>query len=307
MSDSNHPVRRRKLRTGYLLLSFLKFINQLADVMIYGFVGMMLVYGIYTVYDNSRIQAEADQKHYEAYQPTVKDTQSFETLKAINTEVQGWISLYGTGISHPFVQAENNTRYTNLAPDGSFSLSGSLFLDYRNACDFTDFNSFIYGHHMDQDEMFGVLDHYLEEDYFEAHRYGTLYFAGEEHGLEVFAVLHGDAYDRLLYAPVKQGDQSETYLHMLKERAVLQNEVNIARDDSIVLLSTCSDGMSNQRLLVAAVITDDIQDNPYLETRRSVKRLLKASQQDWTWLWVLAAVILAAAVFRAVKQRQHQT
>ena len=66
----------------------------------------------------------------------------------LNKDVVGWITIFDTHISYPVVQGKDNQEYLNKDVFGKFSFSGSIFLDYRNACDFTDSYSIIYGHHM---------------------------------------------------------------------------------------------------------------------------------------------------------------
>ena len=48
---------------------------------------------------------------------------------------------------------------------GEFALSGSLFLDCRNAADFTDLNHVIYGHHMEKKTMLGELECFAERPF----------------------------------------------------------------------------------------------------------------------------------------------
>ncbi|MGX7306277.1 class B sortase [Enterococcus durans] len=44
-------------------------------------------------------------------------------------------------------------------------MSGSIFMDYRNKKDFSDFNSIIYGHHMAESAMFGDLDKFKDQKF----------------------------------------------------------------------------------------------------------------------------------------------
>lgn len=108
----------------------------------------------------------------------------------------GWISFDETGINFPVMQGDSNLTFLNKDPYGNFSMSGSIFLDSRNAPQFTDEYSMIYGHHMEYGRMFGALDAYLDRDYAYAHRNGTLLIGREglvRCSLTVFAVLKTDA------------------------------------------------------------------------------------------------------------------
>ncbi|MBR1845920.1 MAG: class B sortase, partial [Oscillospiraceae bacterium] len=63
------------------------------------------------------------------------------------------------------MQGETNGKYLNTDPYGEYSLSGSIFLDSRNAGDFSDSYSLVYGHHMADGMMFGALDAFFDEGY----------------------------------------------------------------------------------------------------------------------------------------------
>ncbi len=71
--------------------------------------------------------------------------------------------MFGTHIDYPITQTDNNEKYVNTGADGEFSLAGSIFLDYQNSQAFTDFNSILYGHHMEKGAMFGDLENFQDE------------------------------------------------------------------------------------------------------------------------------------------------
>ena len=93
----------------------------------------------------------------------------------LNKDVVGWITIFDTHISYPVVQGKDNQEYLNKDVFGKFSFSGSIFLDYRNACDFTDSYSIIYGHHMEYGAMFGDVVEFKNDDYFQEHKTGALF------------------------------------------------------------------------------------------------------------------------------------
>lgn len=76
------------------------------------------------------------------------------------------MTIDDTNIDYPVMQGEDNNEYLNKDPFGNYALSGSIFLDRRNNPEFKDYYSLIYGHHMEHGMMFGAIDEYLNEDYF---------------------------------------------------------------------------------------------------------------------------------------------
>ena len=139
---------------------------------------MILAYACFALWDTWRIYngAGVDESLLQ-YKPELNadNGDSFEELMALNPDVCAWLSIEGTHIDYPVVQGTDNVTYVNTDVYGAFSLSGSIFLDYRNAPDFTDSYSLIYGHHMDGEVMFGELAYFLEQAYFEEYPTGFLY------------------------------------------------------------------------------------------------------------------------------------
>lgn len=112
-------------------------------------------------------------------------------------------------MDYPIVQSEDNSTYLMRNPRGEYSLSGSIFMDYMNQKDFSDFNTIIYGHHMDGGAMFGDFDQYLDQSFADSHLYGNIFTNGKDYGLELFAFLELVHYNTGLYVTPVQGSFSE--------------------------------------------------------------------------------------------------
>ena len=82
----------------------------------------------------------------------------YEGLRAINDEIVGWIRVPDTTINYPIMQTGNNDYYLSYTFERNTNIAGSIFMDYRNAADFSDRNTIIYGHNMYYSGvMFGTL------------------------------------------------------------------------------------------------------------------------------------------------------
>ena len=155
------------------------------------------------------------------------------------------------------VQGEDNVKYVNTDVYGNFSLSGSIFLDYRNAADFSDAYCLLYGHHMDGDVMFGELAHFLEADYFTDHPTGTLYLPEVTYTIEIFASLQTDAYDALIFTPGNYApEEMDKFLKETTANARQYREIGVTGQDHILALSTCSDASTNARTIVLGRLTE---------------------------------------------------
>ena len=165
----------------------------------------------------------------------------FTSLSAVNPDVEGWIIMDGTHIDHPFVRSADNFDYLDKGFDGRPYAGGTLFLD-KSCGGIEDAYCIIHGHHMAAGAMFGDLPRYLEPDFFEKHRTGTLLTTEHDYDIEVFAAGVFNAYDSQVYAA---GSAQSGYIN---EKAV---NVRPAGDPGHVLaLSTCCDDMSDNRVVV---------------------------------------------------------
>ena len=233
----------------------IRVLDELVNLIVLVIVLILGGYGVYTLWDDRQIYQSADMENYETWRPEEDDDLSFRELQAINPEVIGWLTVYETKIDYPFAQADNNTKYVNTDITGEFALSGSVFLDYRNAADFTDLNHVIYGHHMEKKTMLGELECFAERPFFEEHRYGRLYYNGQDHGLEFIAFLEADAYDDMIYNVTLTEDEQEKYLSCLREKAIYYRETELSAKEHFLTLSTCDSGRTNGRyVLVGRII-----------------------------------------------------
>lgn len=217
----------------------------------------ILLYGFYGIWDSQQILSSANSENYATYRPT-DNPLSFRELRKINSDVFGWITIFDTHIDYPLLQGYDNSKYVNTDAEGKFSLSGSIFLDYRNQKDFSDFNNVIYGHHMDKNAMFGEIEKYADEKFFKSHLKGEIYFSDQWHRLELFAFMHVDAYDRMMYNISIKGKKEEEFLRYVKAHSKQYINVDKKKIDHIVVLSTCTTDSTNGRHILVGKIAEKL-------------------------------------------------
>ena len=245
-------------------IKVIRTIDRIVNYALLVLIVALLAFAGYALWDSKQIYKAADKSSYEVYKPGQEDEgKNFMELQAINPEVIAWLDVYGTNIDYPVTQAEDNSKYVNTGAEGRYSLSGAIFLDADNSRDFSDFNSIIYGHHMDKSVMFGPIGDFTDEDVFYSHRYGSLFFDEKYQGLEFFAFIHADAYDRSVFTPNVGKEKREKYLTNLTETAIHRSNVEITESDRIVLLATCSSDSTNGRDVLVGKITDELVKDPF--------------------------------------------
>jgi sortase B len=213
-----------------------------------------LLYGGFGLWDTWQIYRNAGlDDELLQYKPSGDgENPSLAELRQITEDVWGWLTVDGTNIDYPVVQGETNFTYLNRDVYGDFSLSGSIFLDCRNANDFSDHYSLIYGHHMEGNVMFGELTNFVEKDYFDSHTTGKLYTPDRTYSVTWFACVEADALDEKLFFPEQYTDEAacEELLEYLQSKATQYRDIGVTASDQLLALSTCSDATTDGRVLL---------------------------------------------------------
>ena len=116
--------------------------------------------------------------------------------------------------------------------------------DCNNNKNFTDPYNLVYGHHMSDYKMFGELDRFKDEDFFNSHRKGTLTINEKQYKLDVFAFMETDANVKPLFDPTNHTNQ----LEIIQQSNLYYNEP--INKDILVALSTCKEPGSTKRTIL---------------------------------------------------------
>ena len=196
----------------------IRLVDRVTDSILLLFFLLLFLIGGYTMYDTLLIYDAASGEDLRSFRPVaaVDGEEGFVwDMNALSEDVVAWLTVDDTNIDYPVMQGIDNSEYLNKDPFGEFSLSGSIFLDARNTPDFTDPYSLIYGHHMEYGQMFGALDEFLDQEYFDAHRVATLTVDDTAYRIEFFACIEADATVPEIFAPT----EAEGTLEYVRENA----------------------------------------------------------------------------------------
>lgn len=180
----------------------------------------------------------------------------FLSLKKINADIVGWIYIEAIpSISYPVVKGTDNEYYLTHTVEGVKNSSASIFLDYRNASDFSDSNTIIYGHNMKNQSMFGILSKMTEQDVYEKSPYIWIITETGEICYEVFSARNIPDTDALYSAFQVEPSQFKTMLDGYLSYSQIKTDVTFDGTEKIITLSTCT---SNDRVrcVVQAVRRD---------------------------------------------------
>ena len=130
-------------------------------------------------------------------------------------------------------------------------------MDERNTPDFSDRNTFIYGHHLNTGgEMFSQLFEYEDESFCKEHPDFYIYTPdGKVRTYTVFSVGvvkdDADNYD----LEFNSDEEFEQYIQLCRESSNYQVDVEVNAQSQIVSLSTCTNVRDDERFLVQGVLT----------------------------------------------------
>ena len=157
----------------------------------------------------------------------------FAVLQTISSDAMGWMSSKDGAINYPVVQGTDNDYYLDHLIDGTKNDSGSLFMDFRNAKDLTDRNTFIYGHNMRSGAMFGRLGDMGAAEL-------ELITPDGKYRLKGFAGYVTPGNSDIYQIEFADDEEFGQYLERIRLMSQFDSMTEVTGQDRIVTLSTCA-------------------------------------------------------------------
>ena len=178
-----------------------------------------------------------------------------------NPDMVGWIKIEGTNINYPVMQTPNEPNfYLKHNFEKEYSDLGTPYV--QEDCDIAaSDNLVIYGHHIKGQKMFGALEEYKSQSFYEEHKSVQFDTLTQHNEYEVIAVFKTVAYSSegfRYYDFVNAEDEDEfnAYVEKCKELALYDTGVTAEYGDRLITLSTCEYSAQNGRLVVVAKTVD---------------------------------------------------
>ena len=255
--NSRHPggKKGKKKRTAFDAVSTVVLI---AAVCVFVFSLYQLVIMLVPYYTGSKeydkirdlaVTTDADGKGFSV---------DFDVLMQENPDTIGWIRFDEPAvINYPVVKSADNEDYLKKTFTENDNKLGAIFVDYRNSSDFSDRNTFIYGHNMRVGEqMFSQLKNYRDEEYGKKYPYFYIYTpSGEVRTYTIFSAGVVDARSDNYKIEYASDEEFQEYLDLCLESSLYDFGVEVNTDSQIVSLSTCTSVTENERFLVHGVLT----------------------------------------------------
>jgi len=201
---------------------------------------------------NAEIDASTPQEQPDAEElaPIRKSKMDFSYLSAVNEDVVAWITAEGLPIDLPVVQGEDNDYYLTHRFDRELNRLGTLFVDLHNSADFSDKNTVIYGHNMNDGSMFASLVNYKSQEFYNDFPTLDLFTPQGDFTIEIFAGHLADGNDPFIQFDFKDDMDFMTYITTLKVISTFESPVQISTEDQIITLSTCTEEFDNARYVL---------------------------------------------------------
>lgn len=225
------------------MLRLVQLTDRFTDIILLLLFILLFLIGGYTMYDTLLIYNASNGEDLRSYKPIITDDGTEWDSSILSDDVVAWLTVDDTSIDYPVLQGINNSEYLNKDAFGKYSVAGSIFLDCRNAPDFSDTYSLIYGHHMEYGHMFGALDAFAEKKYFDTHRTAKLIVGNKVYDIEFFACLDADGATREIFVP----ESAEIALQYVRGHSRIFYEPN---GDKLIALSTCKFPETTERTIV---------------------------------------------------------
>lgn len=183
----------------------------------------------------------------------------YQAILNKNQRLIGWVKIDDTIIDYPVMQTVNNEYYLDHNFNQEEDKNGCIFMDYQcdvvKGCD----NIILYGHHMKSGKMFGTLNKYSNQSYYEEHpviQFDTIYEKGEYEVMYVFRskVYSEEDVNFKYYQFINAVSEKEfnSYLNEMAALSLYDTGVTAAYGDKLLTLSTCDYQESKGRFVVVA-------------------------------------------------------
>lgn len=194
----------------------------------------------------------------------------WEGLKAVNPDVVGWVQVPGTPINYPVYQGKDNNEYLRTNAMGEWSVGGQIFMDYENQKPgMVDPQTVIYGHHLNNGEMFASVDAMADQQKFDEAT--TVWYVTEQATYELEPLYfyrtpatNGDA-RKIDFA---SADELHTYLAGYLSEAVTKSskaDEAVNKVTKVLTLGTCDYdnpfGQGNGRGLVVCALKSEVENS----------------------------------------------
>lgn len=224
-----------------------------SDIIIFCLLGIVAFSGfkLYTMYKDYKVGRDIYNKIAEAAMPQGFNGEiDFDSLREINSDIVAWIYYESTNINYPIVQGSDNDYYLHITFEGTWAIGGTLFVDAITEDPFNQFNTIVYGHHMQDHSMFGDIKDLKDPEYAKKHPQFELITPDQKYHMKICAFLNQPSDSEIYTTNFHADGDKQEYIDLINSLATYTTDETMRPDDKLVVLSTCAYEYQNARYMV---------------------------------------------------------
>lgn len=214
---------------------------------------------------NTSLQNEIDsiaeaEKVFEEDTTEGNKVNKIKELQKENSDIKGWIKIEGTKINYPLLQTTDNEFYLSHNYKKEKNITGSIFINKNSNIKDENANVIIYGHQMDNGEMFGDLHSYMEKSFFDKHQTINVCTEDGEANYQIVYVFKSRVFYKdeknvfryYNYYNFENEKEYNEYINNCEKIQLYDTGNNAKYGEQLLTLITCEYSRENGRLVVVA-------------------------------------------------------
>lgn len=186
----------------------------------------------------------------------------FKEMREQNPDVYSWIYIRDTQISLPVLQSSvDDNFYLNHDWQKNDVFAGAIYSQSKNKRDYSDRVTVLYGHNMANGSMFANLFYFMDDDFFDSHRYFYVFTEDRKLTYEVVSAFEYDNRHILNSFDFKDDAVFQSWLDNAKNPHSLyskvRDSVKLDLNSKMLVLSTCTDTGDNRFLVQGVLVKDE--------------------------------------------------
>ena len=195
-------------------------------------------------------------------QEPVENMVNFEDLTKENSDVYSWIYIPDTNISLPVLQStDDDNFYLDHDIYKDYSFPGAIYSQSKNKKDYSDRVTVLYGHNMANGSMFANLHYYMDDNFFDTHKYIYIYTPDRKLTYQVVSAYEYDnrhilnSYDFSDNAVFGEWLDAAKNPHSLYSK--VNDDVKLDLNSKMLVLSTCMNSGDNRFIVQGVLVKDE--------------------------------------------------
>lgn len=177
----------------------------------------------------------------------------FKPLQAQNKDVVAWLYCEDTKVNYAVVQREgDNEYYLDHLLNGEVNEKGTVFIDKRNKTPFEEWNTILYGHNMKDDTMFGIIDEYGQQEFYEEHPIMYIITPDKDYKVEICCSFLTGLESTTFEFPRTDGNPAKT-IDDITKYSYIDTGIIPTLEDKLVSFSTCYEEADHRYVVIGVL------------------------------------------------------